>query len=88
MENAAVCVGHTAYFLCDINGDPLPDYEWFHDGMTLNNTTRFNMRRNSKYSRLRIINTKTTDSGEYTCKAFNAAAVLTTSGRLRVTTDC
>ncbi|VDI79119.1 Hypothetical predicted protein [Mytilus galloprovincialis] len=88
LENAAVCIGYTAYFLCDINGDPIPDYDWFHDGVKINNTMRFNMRQTPQYSRLRIINTITTDSGEYTCKAFNAAGVITTSGQLRVRTDC
>ncbi|XP_063397774.1 immunoglobulin domain-containing protein oig-1-like [Mytilus trossulus] len=88
LGNAAVCIGYTAYFLCDIYGNPMPHYDWFHNGVKINNTMRFNMRQTPQYSRLRIINTIATDSGEYSCKAFNAAGDLTSSGQLHIRTDC
>ncbi|XP_071178629.1 CAVP-target protein-like [Mytilus edulis] len=89
LEMTKACIGQGAMLFCDISGDPLPDYEWFKDGVKLEHGGRFNIRRHSSgSSRVIIVNLKDSDSGMYVCKASNSAGTETSSERLSFATDC
>ncbi|KAK6989783.1 tyrosine-protein kinase transmembrane receptor ROR1-like isoform X1, partial [Biomphalaria glabrata] len=87
MKNLTKYRGQDIRMTCDITGNPTPNYYWFRNNVSLANFTdskRFTILRESYGSRLKIINAQASDSGVYTCKAYNIEGSKETSAVLTV----
>ena len=81
----------TALFTCQATGTPIPNISWYFNGVPVDeaNTMKYmisEMLLNTiaKSSTLTVLKVQTSDTGTYTCKAFNFASTDISSGVLTV----
>ena len=79
-----VCVGQPAKLRCRVEGDPVPDIEWFVDGDKIKKGGRFDFLTKGDLVTLKISETSAEDEGEYKCTATNENGTATTSAELIV----
>lgn len=79
-----VCVGEPAKLRCRVEGDPVPDIEWFVDGDKIKKGGRFDFLTRGDLVTLKISETSAEDEGEYKCTATNENGTATTSAELIV----
>jgi len=86
--NQIVNEGETALFICQATGAPILNIYWYFNGVLIDrkNTTKYFISEISnpitKRSTLTVMNVGSTDTGTYTCSAFNDASSDTSSGVL------
>ena len=81
--------GDTAFFTCQVIGEPIPIVSWyFHDAPITNvnkyDTTQSPINATTLSSILMIMNVQSSDVGTYTCNATNVVSSDTSSGVLTV----
>ena len=89
MINITEDEGDRATFSCQADGEPLPTFSWYFNGVQLNESTdkydivslRFP---NNVNTVLNVFNVQSSDVGTYTCNATNVISSDTSSGVLTV----
>ncbi|KAG0723195.1 Peroxidasin [Chionoecetes opilio] len=66
--DVGVRFGSTAYFTCQVEGDPEPEVTWLHNNEVINDISRYNVLHDGT---LMIENTQDDDFGFYECMATN-----------------
>ncbi|XP_046346605.2 peroxidasin-like isoform X1 [Haliotis rufescens] len=74
--------GNNADFSCNARGDPSPVLSWVKDGRPIPTNRRYTLQNGGRL--FRILNTESSDSGQYTCRAENAAGEQQASARLHI----
>ncbi|ELT95513.1 hypothetical protein CAPTEDRAFT_57512, partial [Capitella teleta] len=74
--------GHSAFFSCDANGEPLPSISWTKDGQPVTNQRRHTV--NPSGTTLSIMRVQPSDAGVYACVAAIGASNRQVTARLTV----
>ena len=82
----------TAFFICQVTGEPIPTISWYFNNAPITNETnvdKYEILQSSinttiLSSTLMIINVQSSDVGTYTCNATNVVSSDTSSGVLTV----
>ncbi|XP_059149392.1 peroxidasin homolog [Physella acuta] len=75
-------LGSTISFTCQAQGDSQPVIAWSKNGSPLQNNGRYDLQQNGEV--LVIRNVAAVDQGTFTCRAENAAGVVTANARLSI----
>lgn len=86
LKDAEVVEGTKFKFECKVTGVPVPDVQWYKDGIAITNNPDYQTEYNPSSGKcaLTIEETFSEDSAKFTCKAGNAAGIVETHGKLTV----
>lgn len=82
MDEVTAKLGQPAIMKCQIIGRPVPDIKWYHAGMEIVESRKYQMSSDGRNHSLSIMTDQQEDEGEYTCKAINDAGEAETTGVL------
>ena len=85
---AAVPVeGQMVTLLCEVEGDPIPTVTWHFNGTLLRDSERIAITSSTGMSRVRILTSRLSDAGLYTCFATNDAATINSTFQLEIQSE-
>ena len=83
--------GSTAYFICQVTGEPVPSINWYFNGVPVDeaNTMKYkitmmSLNTTTIKNTLIIMNVESSDVGTYSCNATNVLSTDVRSGVLTV----
>ena len=81
--------GDTAFFTCQVTGEPIPNIIWYFNDVPIINVNKYDISQSpinatTLSSILMIMNVQSSDVGTYTCNATNVVSSDTSSGVLTV----
>ena len=80
--------GQTVTLLCEVEGDPTPVVSWHFNGTVLGDSERIAIASSPGISRVRILTSRLSDAGLYTCFATNDAATVNSTIQLEIQGEC
>ncbi|XP_029967514.1 striated muscle preferentially expressed protein kinase [Salarias fasciatus] len=84
MEDLDVCSGETPRFAVVVEGKPIPDILWFKNDILLSESSHYTFVYDDNECSLVILNSRSEDSGVYTCTARNLAGSVSCKAELTV----
>lgn len=84
LKNATIKEGERFTFQCAVTGDPVPNVEWFKDGLSLQDNPDYRQTIDNGVCTLTIDDPFAEDSARFTCKASNSVGAADTTGVLSV----
>ena len=89
--NQAQNAGETAFFTCQVTGEPIPTVRWYFNDVPVDNSNTIKytisvvpLNINTIVNTLTIMNVELSDVGTYTCNATNVISSDTSSGVLSI----
>lgn len=82
MDEVTAKIGQPTVMKCQMIGRPVPDIKWYHAGMEIVESSKYQMSSDGRNHSLSITTDQQEDEGEYTCKAINDAGEAETTGVL------
>ena len=80
--------GEMVVLLCEVEGDPIPMVTWHFNGTILRDSERIAIASSPGMSRVRILTSRLSDAGLYTCFATNDAATVNSTIQLEIQSEC
>ena len=80
--------GEMVTLLCKVEGDPTPLVTWHFNGTVLRDSERIAIASSHGISRVRILTSRLSDAGLYTCFAMNDAATINSTIWLEIQGEC
>lgn len=85
LKDGHVQEGEQFVFQCAVNGQPMPNVEWFKNGISINDNSDYKTTFNNGVCTLTIEETMLADTASFHCRASNSAGQTETFARLVVT---
>ena len=74
--------------VCEVEGDPTPLVTWRFNGTVIRNPEGITIASSPGMSRVRILTSRLSNAGPYTCFATNDAATVNSTIRLEIQSEC
>uniref|UniRef100_A0A915IUQ6 Ig-like domain-containing protein n=1 Tax=Romanomermis culicivorax TaxID=13658 RepID=A0A915IUQ6_ROMCU len=84
LSDGQVTEGSRFEFICQVEGQPMPNVAWFKDGIAISSNPDYQTSFRNGVCTLKIEETMTEDSSIYTCKAYNDVGTAETMAHLSV----